>query len=136
MAVILLTLGLSSHFLHLSASSSSQSGPPPFKKIYAFGDSFTDTSNTDNGNRPSGFRHISNHPYDITYFHRLTNRYSNDRLIMDFVAQSLSLPFLPPYRNLFGNEVDTRINFDVAGSTTINHDFFVKNDLRLDMTLQ
>ncbi|KAK4767873.1 hypothetical protein SAY87_003014 [Trapa incisa] len=125
-----------------------QSRGRPFHKIYAFGDSFTDTGNTGNANGPSGFGHVSNPPYGMTFFHHPTNRYSDGRLVIDFVAEALSLPYLPPYRNVV---VDTSkggpgsrisgtssssggVNFAVAGSTAINHDFFVKNNLTLDMT--
>ncbi|XP_050223351.1 GDSL esterase/lipase At3g48460-like [Mercurialis annua] len=107
----------------------------PFKKIYAFGDSFTDTGNTRSTTGPNGFGHVSNLPYGSTFFHRSTNRYSDGRLMIDFVAETLSLPFLPPYRGLKGNP-SNGVNFAVAGSTAINHAFFVKNNLSFDVTPQ
>lgn len=107
----------------------------PFKKIYAFGDSFTDTGNTKSVTGPSGFGHVSNPPYGITFFHHPTNRYSDGRLVIDFVAETLSLPYLPPYNNLKG-DATYGVNFAVAGSTAINHAFFVKNNLTLDITPQ
>lgn len=115
-----------------------QQRPPPFKKIFAFGDSFTDTGNTGNADGPSGFGHVSNPPYGMTFFHHPTNRYSDGRLVIDFVAESLSLPYLPPYRTLSkgGSRATYGVNFAVAGSTAINHDFFVKNNLTLDITPQ
>ncbi|OMP05782.1 Lipase, GDSL [Corchorus olitorius] len=106
----------------------------PFKKIYAFGDSFTDTGNTESLTGPNGFVHVSNPPYGTTFFHHPTNRYSDGRLVIDFVAQSLSLPFLPPYRKSQGKDTAYGVNFAVAGSTAINHAFFVKNNLSLDIT--
>lgn len=109
--------------------------PGPFKKIYAFGDSFTDTGNTKSVTGPSGFGHVSNPPYGSTFFHHPTNRYSDGRLVIDFVAETLSLPYLPPYRNLKqGNATTFGVNFAVAGATTIKHSFFVKNNLTLDIT--
>ncbi|XP_060968566.1 GDSL esterase/lipase At3g48460-like [Cannabis sativa] len=107
----------------------------PFKKIYAFGDSFTDTGNTRSVPRPGGFIHGSNPPYGMTFFHHPTNRYSDGRLVIDFVAQSLSLPYLPPYKYVKGNSPNG-VNFAVAGSTAIDHEFFVKNNLTLDITPQ
>jgi hypothetical protein len=107
----------------------------PFKKIYAFGDSFTDTGNTRSASGPSGFGHVSSRPYGSTFFHHPTNRYSDGRLVIDFVTETLSLPYLPPYRGHKGN-APHGINFAVAGSTAINHAFFVKNNLTLDMTPQ
>ncbi|KAI3504559.1 hypothetical protein L2E82_46427 [Cichorium intybus] len=109
--------------------------PRPFKKIYAFGDSYTDTGNTASGTGPRSFSYVSNLPYGRTFFHHPTNRYSDGRLVIDFVAESLSLPFLPPYLN---RKADTSagINFAVAGSTAIRHAFFVKNNLTLNITPQ
>ncbi|KAM0018765.1 putative sinapine esterase [Helianthus debilis subsp. tardiflorus] len=109
--------------------------PHPFHKIFAFGDSYTDTGNTASATGPSGFSHVSNLPYGRTFFHHPTNRYSDGRLVIDFVAQSLSLPFLPPYLN---RKADTSkgINYAVAGSTAIRHAFFVKNNLTLNTTPQ
>ncbi|KAF8021552.1 hypothetical protein BT93_G1869 [Corymbia citriodora subsp. variegata] len=119
-----------------SPASAAGPRPRPFKKIYAFGDSFTDTGNTRSASGPSGFGHVSNRPYGITFFHRSTNRYSDGRLVIDFVAQSLSLPFLPPYRSVSSSPsaAPHGVNFAVAGSTAINHEFFVRNNLDLDVT--
>ncbi|XP_065873852.1 GDSL esterase/lipase At3g48460 [Euphorbia lathyris] len=114
----------------------SSSPTPPFKKIYAFGDSFTDTGNTKSATGPSGFGHVSNPPYGDTFFHRPTNRYSDGRLMIDFVAESLSLPFLPPYLHLKQGDEKHGVNFAVAGSTAINHGFFVMNNLSLAFTPQ
>lgn len=119
-----------------SASAITETNQRPFKKIYAFGDSFTDTGNTESLTGPNGFVHVSKPPYGTTFFHHPTNRYSDGRLVIDFVAQSLSLPFLPPYLKSKGNNSTTAngVNFAVAGSTAINHAFFVNNNLSLDIT--
>ncbi|XP_062029530.1 GDSL esterase/lipase At3g48460 [Rosa rugosa] len=123
-----------------ASTPSTKTTPHPFKKIYAFGDSFTDTGNTRSVSGPSGFGHVGNPPYGITFFHRPTNRYSDGRLVIDFIAESLSLPYLQPYRNRVSNasssDASHGVNFAVAGSTAINHDFFVKNNLTLDITPQ
>lgn len=110
--------------------------PRLFNKIYAFGDSFTDTGNTRSISGPAGFGHVSNLPYGSTFFHHSTNRYSDGRLVIDFVAQTLSLPFLPPYQYLKGNDSFHGVNFAVAGATAINHEFFVRNNLSLNITPQ
>lgn len=122
-------------FFSASAALPNALNPPPFNKIYAFGDSFTDTGNTHTAIGPSGFGHVSNPPYGITYFHRPTNRYSDGRLVIDFVAQSLSLPLLPPYLHSKKNATHG-VNFAVGGATAILHSFFVKNNLSLDITPQ
>ncbi|KAJ6760844.1 LIPASE/HYDROLASE FAMILY PROTEIN putative EXPRESSED-RELATED [Salix purpurea] len=107
----------------------------PFKKIYAFGDSFTDTGNTRSVSGPAGFGHVSSLPYGSTFFHHPTNRYSDGRLVIDFVTETLLLPYLPPYLGHKGN-ASHGVNFAVAGSTAINHAFFVKNNLTMDQTPQ
>ncbi|XP_059657282.1 GDSL esterase/lipase At3g48460 [Cornus florida] len=117
-----------------SASAAATGNPPrPFKQIYAFGDSYTDTGNTGSATGPSSFSYVSNLPYGCTFFHRPTNRYSDGRLVIDFVSQALSLPYLPPYRD---QKADTSngVNFAFAGSTAIRHSFFVRNNLSLDIT--
>ncbi|KAF8021553.1 hypothetical protein BT93_G1870 [Corymbia citriodora subsp. variegata] len=139
----LVVVALATLFFSAPASASAAGAgaprPRPFKKIYAFGDSFTDTGNTGSTSGPSGFAHVSNPPYGVTFFHRPTNRYSDGRLVIDFVAQSLSLPFLPPYRNFSSPSSSAAghgVNFAVAGSTAISHEFFVKNKMKLDITPQ
>ncbi|KAL6182557.1 hypothetical protein ACLB2K_043976 [Fragaria x ananassa] len=140
-------IAITTIFIFILASSSCYASTPstkttshPFKKIYAFGDSFTDTGNTRSLSGPSGFGNVGNPPYGITFFHRPTNRYSDGRLVIDFIAESLSLPYLQPYRNIVSNasrsDASHGVNFAVAGSTAINHDFFVKNNLTLDITPQ
>lgn len=106
-----------------------------FKRIYAFGDSFTDTGNTHSATGPSSFTYVSNPPYGRTFFHRPTNRYSDGRLVIDFAAQALALPFLPPYLNSKADR-SHGVNFAIGGSTAIDHRFFVKNNLTLNITPQ
>lgn len=53
--------------------------------------------------------------------------------MIDFVAELLSLPYVPPYLNTTADK-SSGVNFAVAGSTAIEHDFFVKNNLTLDIT--
>ena len=116
-----------------TSNAQTKTNPLPFKKIYAFGDSYTDTGNTRSVSGPSGFGHVSEPPYGVTFFHHPTNRYSDGRLVIDFVAQSLSLPYLPPYKSVKGNSPNG-VNFAVAGSTAINYEFYVKNNISLDIT--
>ncbi|XP_047314504.1 GDSL esterase/lipase At3g48460-like [Impatiens glandulifera] len=106
-----------------------------FRKIYAFGDSYTDTGNTVSSSGPSGFNYVSSLPYGTTFFHRPTNRYSDGRLMIDFVAEYLSLPLLPPYRDAKADR-SHGVNFAVAGSTAIRHSFFVRNNLSINVTPQ
>ncbi|XP_068664606.1 GDSL esterase/lipase At3g48460 [Aristolochia californica] len=124
--------------LFLSASPSSPFSSlyaGQFSKIYAFGDSYTDTGNTRSHTGPSGYAHVSNLPYGMTFFHHPTNRYSDGRLLVDFLADALSLPFLPPYLDRTTDSAHG-VNFAVAGATAIDHEFFVRNNVPLAITPQ
>jgi phospholipase/lecithinase/hemolysin len=113
--------------------------PSPFRRVYAFGDSFTDTGNTHSTTGPYSFGYVSSPPYGATFFHRSTNRYSDGRLVVDFLAETLALPtYLPPYLSSNSNSSTTAVgvNFAVAGATAIEHDFFARNNLSIDVTPQ
>ncbi|CAN6441914.1 unnamed protein product [Victoria cruziana] len=105
-----------------------------FSKIYAFGDSYTDTGNTNSMTGPSAFRSVSNLPYGETFFHRPTNRYSDGRLVVDFLAQALGLPLLPPYLHSNQADLQTGANFAYAGSTALDYQFYVENNITFDLT--
>ncbi|XP_057767475.1 GDSL esterase/lipase At3g48460-like [Salvia miltiorrhiza] len=123
-------------FLLLSSSHASSSpSRPPFKRIYAFGDSYTDTGNTKTSTGPTAFNYVSNPPYGVTFFHHPTNRYSDGRIVLDFVAEALSLPFVPPYRNPRADR-SHGVNFAVAGATAIRHGFFSKHNITFNLVPQ
>ncbi|KAJ1704631.1 hypothetical protein LUZ63_004410 [Rhynchospora breviuscula] len=103
-----------------------------FTKIYAFGDSFTDTGNTHSTTGPYSFGYVSSPPYGTTFFHRSTNRYSDGRLVIDFLANTLSLPFLPPYLSR-NSDFSHGANFAVAGSTAIEYEFYAKHNISIDI---
>lgn len=133
-APIILTLTL---FITCAVTSAADThrGRRPFRSVYAFGDSYTDTGNTRSSSGPSGFMFVSNLPYGRTFFRRPTNRYSDGRLVIDFVAQALSLPFLPPYLTV-KSAPPPSVNFAVGGATAIVHSYFAKNNMTLDITPQ
>ncbi|KAI3731610.1 hypothetical protein L1987_62799 [Smallanthus sonchifolius] len=114
----------------LSPISSATSNHLPFKKVFVFGDSYTDTGNTNDSTGPAIYRHVSSLPYGRTFFRRSTNRYSDGRLFIDFVAESLNLPYFPPYLN---KTADTThgVNFAVGGCTAIPISFYIKNNATL-----
>ncbi|KAM3318273.1 hypothetical protein ACQJBY_035793 [Aegilops geniculata] len=128
----------------VAAAAPSPAPPPPFRTVYAFGDSFTDTGNTHSTTGPYSYGYVSNPPYGATFFHRSTNRYSDGRLVVDFLAtDALALPsFLPPYLSLASPNATAAsskyygANFAVAGATAIEHYFFAKNNLSIDITPQ
>ncbi|TVU22941.1 hypothetical protein EJB05_32662, partial [Eragrostis curvula] len=69
-----------------------------YDSIFSFGDSFADT-----GNNPAVFAWYSvfdpviRPPYGTTFFGRPTGRNCDGRLILDFIAERLGIPYVPPY---------------------------------------
>jgi phospholipase/lecithinase/hemolysin len=141
--LLLLPLALAIVVAGTAAAAPAAAAPPaasPFRTVYAFGDSFTDTGNTHSTTGPYSFGYVSSPPYGATFFHRSTNRYSDGRLVVDFLAEALKLPsFLPPYLSAAASNTSAQevgVNFAVAGATAIEHDFFAKNNLSFDITPQ
>ncbi|KAK1425665.1 hypothetical protein QVD17_21020 [Tagetes erecta] len=113
------------------SSATSTTGHRPFTKVFVFGDSYTDTGNTNDSTAPLIFRQISSLPYGRSFFHHPTNRYSDGRLVIDFIAESLNLPYFPPYLNP-SSDTTHGVNFAVGGCTAIPFSFFVKHNSTLD----
>ncbi|KAJ4806433.1 GDSL esterase/lipase [Rhynchospora pubera] len=96
-----------------------------YTRIFSFGDSLTDT-----GNYLRIFGNVSRStaarlPYGESYFHHPTGRWSDGRLLLDFIAEDIGLPFVPPY--LGGNSTGYfrhGANFAVGGATALNHSIF------------
>ncbi|KAI4969802.1 hypothetical protein ZWY2020_000716 [Hordeum vulgare] len=97
-----------------------------FKRIFSFGDSITDTGNFAyiSRNSPPGAPSVP--PYGETYFHRPMGRASDGRLIIDFYAQALGLPLLPPsIPEEKTGKFPTGANFAVFGSIALNPKYFM-----------
>ncbi|KOM53702.1 hypothetical protein LR48_Vigan09g236100 [Vigna angularis] len=71
--------------------------PCPFTSIFSFGDSLADT-----GNLYLASYHPSEDcflpPYGETFFHHVSGRCSDGRLIIDFIAEALGLPLVKAYK--------------------------------------
>ncbi|KAJ0986159.1 hypothetical protein J5N97_004515 [Dioscorea zingiberensis] len=108
-----------------------QSQAACFTSIISFGDSLADTGNLvfvlNNSDRASQL------PYGETFFHHPTGRFSDGRLIADFIADVLGLPFLTPYLPHYGDGRSFKkgVNFAVARATALNDDFFHKKGIKL-----
>ncbi|KAK1268717.1 GDSL esterase/lipase [Acorus gramineus] len=104
----------------------------PFPAIFNFGDSLSDTGNLIRINASSVVGQIDRFPYGETYFKYPTGRFSDGRVIIDFVVEAFGHPYLPPY--LAGpNATNFRsgVNFAVGGATALNTTFFTDRNLSL-----
>ncbi|KAJ1688915.1 hypothetical protein LUZ63_013070 [Rhynchospora breviuscula] len=95
-----------------------------FTHIFGFGDSMSDNGNLlkSIGDR---FHPVGYLPYGETYFGRPTGRFSDGRIILDFVAEGYELPFIPPY--LSGTSPEDfphGANFAFAGATALSDSYF------------
>ncbi|CAA2968954.1 Hypothetical predicted protein [Olea europaea subsp. europaea] len=107
-----------------------------YKSIISFGDSLADTGNllylesTSSNKKPRcGFL-----PYGETFFHHPTGRFSDGRLIIDFIAQDMGLPFVPPFHgegNVNRRNYREGVNFAVGGSTALEDSFFAKIGVKI-----
>ncbi|CAN7117930.1 unnamed protein product [Brassica rapa subsp. narinosa] len=57
-----------------------------FKSIISFRDSIADTENLLGLSDPNDPPHVAFRPYGDTFFHHPTGRFSNGRLIIDFIG--------------------------------------------------
>ncbi|RLN43066.1 GDSL esterase/lipase [Panicum miliaceum] len=109
-------------------------GPPGascYKRLFSLGDSTTDTGNLASVAPNSS---VLAFPYGETFFHRPTGRFCDGRLIVDFIAEALKLPFVTPF--LTGKTAaDFRhgANFAVSGATALGQQFF--RDMGLDLAI-
>ncbi|KAF5443033.1 hypothetical protein F2P56_035627, partial [Juglans regia] len=94
-----------------------------FSRIFAFGDSYTDTGNAQ---LMGGFQ-----PFISQLFSQFSSgqlpgyRLCNGRLVIDFLCDALSIPTLRPYADSSA-EFSKGVNFAIAGSTTLSTDFFTQ----------
>lgn len=82
-----------------------------FPAIFNFGD-----SNSDTGGISAAFSPAPP-PNGETFFHSPAGRYSDGRLVIDFIAESLGLPYLSAYLDSVGSNFSHGANFATAGST-------------------
>ncbi|KAL5558410.1 hypothetical protein UlMin_034621 [Ulmus minor] len=83
-----------------------------FPAIFNFGD-----SNSDTGGLASAFPAFLTPPYGETYFREPSGRFSDGRLVIDFIAQSYGLPYLSAYLDSQETTFKHGANFATAAST-------------------
>ncbi|KAH7670818.1 GDSL lipase/esterase protein [Dioscorea alata] len=87
--------------------------PCDFPAIFALGD-----SNSDTGGFSAAFGPLGS-PYGDTFFHMPSGRFSDGRLIIDFIAENLGLPYLSSYLDSLGANFSHGANFATSLSTII-----------------
>ncbi|CAO2191153.1 unnamed protein product [Urochloa humidicola] len=89
-----------------------------YKRIFSFGDSTIDTGNFVHliGKAKSKY---TEPPYGMTFFKKATGRACDGRVLLDFYAEALKLPLIPPYLPKKDSpEFPNGANYAVIGATT------------------
>lgn len=94
--------------------------------MFAFGDSLTDIGN--DLYSPGAFQPSSQLPYGETFFLKATGRYSDGRLITDFLPATIGLPLLDPYLQK-GRDLGFGKAFAVAGATAMDEEWLAHMDI-------
>ncbi|PON46443.1 Lipase [Trema orientale] len=105
--LVLCVLGVGGEEEAAAAASASCS----FPALYNFGD-----SNSDTGGISAAFEPIPA-PYGEAFFHKPSGRDCDGRLIVDFIAERIGLPYLSAYLNSLGTNYRHGANFATGGST-------------------
>ncbi|KAH9331693.1 hypothetical protein KI387_003801 [Taxus chinensis] len=103
---------------------SNDSNPRCFPALFGFGDSLTDTGNAQRL-FPVAQQRAALPPYGITFFNRPSDRFSDGRLTIDFLAQALDLPFLSPYVKSIESDFSHGANFAISAATASNISFIL-----------
>ncbi|VAH74523.1 unnamed protein product [Triticum turgidum subsp. durum] len=104
-----------------------QAAAKKYAAIFNFGDSLVDAGNLVVDGIPE-YLATAKLPYGMTYFGYPTGRCSDGRLVVDFIAQELGLPLLPPSkaRNATFHH---GANFAITGATALDTSYFVAKGL-------
>ncbi|XP_002461107.2 GDSL esterase/lipase At1g28650 [Sorghum bicolor] len=101
-----------------------------YSHFFAFGDSLIDTGNFIHYSTAPG--PVAHSPYGETFFHRPTGRWSDGRLIVDFIVERLGYPRWSPYLDGKSKEdFQHGANFAVASGTALNQLLFKKHGLNV-----
>ncbi|XP_076956435.1 GDSL esterase/lipase At5g14450-like [Bidens hawaiensis] len=124
-------------FLLLARAASGQPFPPPspacdIPAIYNFGDSNSDTGGIAAAFYPPG------PPSGETFFRRPVGRASDGRLIIDFIAEKLGLPYLSAYLDSIKANYTHGANFATGGATIrrVNESWFTNDVSPFSLDIQ
>ncbi|KAL1537806.1 acetylajmaline esterase [Salvia divinorum] len=115
-------------------SASNQASSACFKSIISFGDSLADTGNSISLTPSNTPPRSAAPPYGETFFHCPTGRWSDGRLVIDFIAETLGLPLVQPFLGLSrGGDFNSGVNFAVAGCTALRDSFWAEEGIQIDL---
>nr|GMD50991.1 acetylajmalan esterase-like [Ipomoea batatas] len=97
----------------------------PFRSIYQFGASLSDTGNLIRVGAIGPTLPAAHLPYGITFPGRPTGRWSDGLLIVDFIAGAVGFPLLNPYLDKNAS-FSNGVNFAMAGSTALDIGFLAQ----------
>ncbi|KAI6671674.1 hypothetical protein NL676_006559 [Syzygium grande] len=117
-----LSLSLHLLLLLLPAVTSDCSAEPDHGALFIFGDSFLDAGNNNYINTTTLDR-ADFWPYGETYFEFPTGRFSDGRLVSDFIAEYAELPLIPPYLQPGVQQWRYGVNFASAGAGALVETF-------------
>ncbi|ESW27869.1 hypothetical protein PHAVU_003G239200 [Phaseolus vulgaris] len=103
-----------------------------FEAIFNFGD-----SNSDTGGFWAAFP-AQSPPFGMTYFNKPVGRATDGRLIIDFLAEALGLPFISPYLQSIGSDYTHGANYATLASTVLlpNTSLFVTGISPFSLAIQ
>ncbi|KAJ4717685.1 GDSL esterase/lipase [Melia azedarach] len=90
--------------------------------LFIFGDSFLDAGNNNYINTTT-LDQANFWPYGETYFKFSTGRFSDGRLVSDFIAEYANLPLIPPFLQPGIREYYSGVNFASAGAGALVESF-------------
>ncbi|CAL0317979.1 unnamed protein product [Lupinus luteus] len=90
--------------------------------LFIFGDSFLDAGNNNYINTTT-LDQANFWPYGITYFNFPTGRFSDGRLVSDFIAEYANLPLIPPFMEPGNIQYNSGVNFASGGAGALVETF-------------
>ncbi|TVU12495.1 hypothetical protein EJB05_46146, partial [Eragrostis curvula] len=96
-----------------------------YEAMFSFGDSLSDTGNicVNKSATAQLLLTVAQPPYGMSYFGHPTCRCSDGRLVVDFLAQELGLPLLPPSKLTGGTDFRKGANMAILGGTALDFSF-------------